>query len=83
MVRPDGFIESLWIELFPSRPTSQHNFLAECETAFSCCSRLATFGDMNAANLLVPSLPQTKLLLSVMSQFNFIDLVCAPTRVTM
>ena len=35
------------------------------------------------ADLLVPSLSQTKLLLSVMRQFKFIDLVCAPTRVTL
>ena len=30
-----------------------------------------------------PSCPQTKLLLSVMKQFKLVDLVCAPTRVTM
>ena len=89
----ESTIKSLWIELYPStkrsvlfccvyRPPSQHNFfdnfLAECETAFSHCPRLAIFGDMNA-DLLVPSLPQTKLLLSVMRQFKFVDLVCAPT----
>ena len=91
----ESAIESLWIELYPStkrsmlfccvyRPPSQHNFfdnfLAECETAFSHSPRLAIFGDVNA-DLLVPSLPQTKLLLSIMKQFNFVDLVCAPTRV--
>ena len=93
----EGHVESIWIELFPStkrsmlfccayRPPSQHNFfdnfIAECETACSYCSRLCILGDMNA-DLLVPSLSQTKLLLSVMRQFRLVDLVCEPTRVTM
>ena len=48
----------------------------------SHCLHLAILGDMNA-DLLVPSLSQTKLLLSVMRQFQLVDLVCKPTRVTM
>ena len=97
--RPDlceGLIESVWIELYPStkrsvlfccvyRPPSQHNFfekfLAECESAHSHCPRLVILGDVNA-NLMKPSYPQTKLLLSVIRQFK-LDLICAPTRVTM
>ena len=35
------------------------------------------------ADLLVPSLSQTKLLSYVMRQFQLVDLVCQPTRVTM
>ena len=91
----EGHIESVWIELFPSakrsvlfccayQPPSQHtffaNFLAECETACSHCPRLCILGDMNA-DLFVPSLSQTKLLLSVMRQLKLVDLVGEPTRV--
>ena len=39
-------------------------------------------GDMNA-ELLVPSLSQTKLLSSVMRQFKLVNLVCEPTGITM
>ena len=93
----EGLFESVWIELYPStmrsvlfccvyRPPSQCNFfeklLAECESAHSHCPRLIILGDVNA-DLMRPSCPQTKLLLSVMRQFKLVDLVCAPTRVTM
>ena len=67
------------------RPPSQHTFfdkfLAECETTCSRCPRLCILGDMNA-DLLVSSLSQTKLLLSVMRQFKLVDLVGEPTKVT-
>ena len=97
VVRPDlceGHVESIWVEVFPKtkrsmlfccvyRPPSQFcffdKFLVECESGLLQCPQITILGDMNA-DLLKPSCAQTKSLLSVM---QLIDLLNAPTRVTM
>ena len=92
-----GHVESIWVEVFPKtkrsmlfccvyHPPSQFcffdKFLAECESDLLQCPQITILGDMNA-DLLKPSCVQTKSLLSVMKQLQLVDLVNAPTRVTM
>ena len=93
----EGHVESIWVEVFPRtkrsmlfccvyRPPSQFcffdKFLAECESGLLQCPQTTILGDMNA-DLLKPSCAQTKSLLSVVKQLQLVDLVNAPTRVTM